>query len=381
MRTHIPLLGGLTLLSLAALLTGCDPGKSGDTPASNGAPPPGTSSGKAGGAPTSNGSAEAPKPVTTKPAEVAGAPHFKVITNGISPFWDSMAQGLYQADKDLQVNGDWQGPNPGTHNEQVKLIKDAVAAKMDGIAVSAIEADALAPTIDEAAAAGVPVITFDSDAPKSKRLAYIGTNNIEAGKAAGAEAVKLFPNGAKLVAFVGNMSAQNARERYQGFLEAVKGHNITFVQDPYQDQKDKGKARKNVEDAITKYKDINGFVGLYSYNGPAIVEAVQAANVRDKIKIICFDGEPDTLKNLEKGLVDVTVVQKPYEFGRLSIMLLNLIKKDKTYDAAIKELQPELDKQGMKVNKDIIDTGVEVVTPANSADFLKKLKEKGLEST
>ncbi|HLK55055.1 MAG TPA: sugar-binding protein [Chthonomonadaceae bacterium] len=384
MRTPIPLLGGLTLLSLTTLLVGCDPGKSGDNGAPSSGAPSTTSAGSAGsgGAPNSTGASEAPKAATSKPSEVAGAPHYKVITNGISPFWDSMAQGLYQADKDLQVNGDWQGPNPGTHNEQVKLVKDAVAAKMDGIAVSAIEADALSPTIDDATTAGVPVICFDSDAPKSKRLAYIGTDNYQAGKIAGTETVKLFPNGGKLAAFVGNMSAQNARDRYQGFVDAVKGHNITFVQDePFQDQKDKGKARKNVEDVITKYKDINGLVGLYSYNGPAIVAAVQAANVRDKVKIICFDGEPDTLSNLSKGLVDVTVVQKPYEFGRLSIMLLNLIKKDKTYDAAIKELKPELDKQGMKVKGDNIDTGVDVITPANAADFIKKLKEKGLEST
>ena len=104
----------------------------------------------------------------------------------------------------------------------------------------------------------------------NKRLAYIGTNNFEAGKIAGQETVKLFPNGGKLVAFVGNMGAQNARERYNGMKEALKGHNIEFLQEPFTDDKDAAKARRNVGDAITKYPGkIDGFLGLYSYNGPA----------------------------------------------------------------------------------------------------------------
>ena len=77
----------------------------------------------------------------------------------------------------------------------------------------------------------------------------------------------------------------------------------------------------------------------------------------------------------------MTVVQKPYQFGRLSMLLLNLIKKNKGIEPALKEMQPELEKMGMKVNGSIIDTGVEVITPANAKPFLEKLKQMGLEST
>ncbi|HZP82080.1 MAG TPA: sugar-binding protein [Chthonomonadaceae bacterium] len=359
---RLSLFGGLGACALALALAGCA-GKEDNT--------------------ASTGTTPAPGSAPSAPTATAGAPRFKIITNGISPFWDSMAKGMEAANKELHCDGTWIGPQNAEHNAQVKLMKEAIAAKMDGIAVSAIEADALVGTINEAMDAGIPVITFDSDSPKSKRLAYIGTNNIAAGRTAGEETVKLFPNGGKLIAFVGNMGAQNARERYEGFKEAIKGHNIEFLQDPFEDNKDKGRARKNVEDAITKYGgQVNGFVGLYSYNGPAIVSAVQAAGLRDKVKIICFDGEPETLANLGKGLVDVTVVQKPYEFGRLSIKLLDLLKKNnKDIHAAIGQLKPELDQLGMKVDGVNIDTGVEVVTPANAAPFLQKLKEKGLEST
>lgn len=381
MNNRIPLLGGLSLLTACILLAGCDPNKNGaNTPPP--AAPTSTSAGPTTAAPTSANSTSTAPASENKPAEIPGAPHYTVITNGISPFWDSMSIGLYQADKDAQVNGDWQAPMHARTEEQKKLMEDALASKTNGIAVSVIDADALVPIIDQAVSSGVPVITFDSDAPKSKRAFYIGTNNYDAGKAAGEAAIKLFPKGGKLIAFVGNLTADNAIQRYKGFEDAIQGHNITFIREPFQDNKDTSSARKNVEDAIGRYPEVNGLVGLYSYNGPAIVQAVQAANIRDKVKIICFDCEPQTVENLSKGLIDVTVVQKPYEFGRLSILLLNYLNKEKNdANKALGDLKPELDKLNMKVNGTNIDTGVDVITPANSAEFLQKLKEKGLKSS
>lgn len=317
-----------------------------------------------------------------KPRKPTGDVKIKLITNGISPFWDAMGKGLEVMRAELQIDATWQAPPQADNNAQKRVFEDAIAAGCDGIGVSPIQADAFAPVIDSAIAKGIPVITFDSDSEKSKRLLYIGTNNYEAGRRAGEEARKLFPNGGNLVAFVGNMSAQNARDRYRGFLDAIKGSGIKMLKDPYEDDKDAvGKARRNVADAIVRYGDkLNGLVGLYSYNGPAIVDEVMKQGIRSKVKIICFDGEPKTLKNLEAGLVDVTVVQKPYEFGRLSTKALYLINR-KGLAGAIEELKPELEKLGMKVEGNIIDTGVEVVTPRNAAEFLKALKEKGLEST
>ncbi len=386
-RRSLLLQSGFSLVALAAALTGC-----------NNAPAPETTPTTSTTKPTTDTPGTKDTPSTTAPAlpPLPGAGTtgtYKVIVNGISPFWDTMGKGLDQAKADLKVKADWAAPSGLADNAgQVKLFNDALAAKVDGIAISPIEAEAITPTIDKAIEAGTPVICFDSDAPKSKRLCYIGTNNFDAGKAAGEAALKLFPNGGKLVAFVGNMGAQNARERFEGFKAAIKGSNVEFIADtPLEDNKDKGRARKNAEDAITKYqaKGLNGLVGLYSYNGPAIVGAVDAAGIpRDKMKVICFDGEGETLKNLAANKVDLTVVQKPYEFGRLSVAILNLLKKhaaekDKAIDGALQELKPELDRQKMKLDSAHrnIDTGVDVITPANATEFLKQLKEKGLDAT
>lgn len=317
-----------------------------------------------------------------KPRKPSGDLKLKLITNGISPFWDAMGKGLEVMRAELKVDATWQAPQQADNNAQKRVFEDAVAAGCDGIGVSPIQADAFAPVINAAVEKGIPVITFDSDSEKSKRLLYIGTNNYEAGRRAGEEARKLFPHGGNLVAFVGNMSAQNARDRYRGFLDAIKGSGIVMLKDPYEDDKDAvGRARRNVADAIVRYGErLNGLVGLYSYNGPAIVDEVMKQNLRSKVKIICFDGEPKTLRNLEAGLVDVTVVQKPYEFGRLAVKALYLINR-KGLRGAVETMKPELERMGMKVQGNVIDTGVEVVTPRNAPAFLKALKEKGLEST
>ena len=271
------------------------------------------------------------------------------------------------------------GASP-THADQKKTFDEAVASGANGIAVTPIDGDAFAPVIDAAIDKGVPVICFDSDSAKSKRLVYLGTNNYEAGKSAGEAALKLLPNGGKMVAFVGNMSAQNARDRYQGFVDATKG-KIEMLQDPFEDQGDANKGTTNAKDAITKYGDkINGFLGLYSYNAPGIAKAVESAGLTGKVKIVAFDGDPQTLARLQNKTIDAAIVQKPYEFGRLSVKLLNLINR-KGFKGAMAELTPELEKAEMKVKDNVIDTGVTTVTPENIGPFMENLKKLGLETT
>ncbi len=319
-----------------------------------------------------------------KPRKAEGPLVLKMVTNNASSFWTAMQLGMENARNELKIDAERltpAGASP-THIDQKTTFEQAVAANADGIGVSPIEADAFAPTIDAAVAKGIPVITFDSDSEKSKRLVYIGTNNYEAGKRAGEQIVRLLPNGGKFLAFVGKMSAQNARDRYNGVLDAIKGHNIEPLQEPFQDNADKtGAAYRNVQDALTRYGDkVNLLLGIWSYNGPAIVDVVVKNNLRGKLKIVCFDGDAKTLSNLDKGLVDATVVQKPYEFGRIGTQLLYNINR-KGLKAALEEMKPELEKQGMKVDGNKIDTGVTVVTPENAKPFLKEMKEKGLEST
>lgn len=319
-----------------------------------------------------------PKETTTQAPSGEKKVRIVLITNGNSPFWDPMEVGMKKAAQDLGCEAISRRPTTDSPALQRQIIEEYMAQKVDGIGISVIESDTIGPVIDELMNNEIKVITFDSDAANSKRIAYIGTNNFEAGKAAGEAAKQLLPEGGKVFGFVGNQNAPNARERIAGFKEATKGTNIVLV-DVFDDNKDPAKARANVENVLQAHKDVKMLLGLFSYDGPQIAAAVKEAGVRDKVKILCFDAEPETINHLKRGEIDATIVQKPYEFGYRSVQLLCKIITLGNVDKALKEFEAE---SGYKVAPgNVIDTGVEVITPQNIHDYLKRLEELGIKSS
>lgn len=317
---------------------------------------------------------------TTTTQTPSGAKKVRIvlITNGNSPFWDPMEVGMRRAANDLGCEAVSRRPTTDSPALQRQIIEEYQAQKVDGIGISVIESDTIGPIIDDLMNSGIKVTTFDSDAANSKRIAYIGTNNFEAGKAAGEAAKKLLPEGGKVFGFVGNQNAPNARERIAGFKEAIKGTNIVLV-DVFDDNKDPAKARANVENVLQAHKDVKMLLGLFSYDGPQIAAAVKEAGMLGKVKILCFDAEPETINHLKRGEIDATVVQKPYEFGYRSVQLLYKIITLGDADKALKEFEAE---SGYKVAPgNVIDTGVEIITPQNINEYLKRLEELGIKSS
>ena len=158
------------------------------------------------------------------------------------------------------------------------------------------------------------MFTTDSDAPKSSRVAYIGSSNVDAGKQAGEIALKALPNGGKCMGFVGLPGADNARERIEGFKDTIKGSKIELV-DVRADDIDRTRSKRNVEDTLTAHPEINCMVGYYSYNTPDIYTALKDAGKLGQITVIGFDEDPITLGGVKEGTIASTVVQQPYEWG------------------------------------------------------------------
>jgi ribose transport system substrate-binding protein len=182
------------------------------------------------------------------------------------------------------------------------------------------------------------VLTQDSDAPKSDRACYIGTDNVAAGRQAGQLIKEALPQGGKIMLFVGKLDARNAQERLQGIKEALQGSNIQIL-DVRTDDTDHARAKSNVSDTLVKYSDVAALVGLWSYNGPAIVSAVKDAGKVGQVKIICFDEEDDTLAGIKSGAIYATVVQQPYEFGYQSMkMMAKILGGDKSGIPATKQI-------------------------------------------
>lgn len=283
------------------------------------------------------------------------------VTNNTSEFWKIAGAGIRKYEQEAKVQVDVKMPPNGTTEEQNQLLENLASQGYDGIAVSAIAPRDQVPVLDRVAAKS-RLITFDSDAPDSKRLLYIGTNNYEAGKALGAEIVKLLPNGGKMAVFVGSLSADNAAQRLQGIVDAIAGRNIEIV-DKREDNTDRAKARSNVEDIINAHADLNLVAGLWSYNGPAIASAIESLGKTGKVLAAVFDEEDGTLNAIASGVIAVTVVQKPFQFGYQSSKWLHELAT--RGEAAAQAIPPSR----------LIDTGVEVIRRDNVEQFQKRLAE------
>jgi ribose transport system substrate-binding protein len=259
----------------------------------------------------------------------AGAYRFAFVTNNTSAFWNIAVKGIKKAEQDFGFKAEPFRPIKGELAEQQRFLEDILVLGFDGVAISPLNPDSMTPLLDRVAAK-MPVITHDSDAPRAKRRAYVGTNNVEAGKAAGAAALEALggKRAGKVALFVGRMDMQNAIERKQGIEEAFKGTGLEILP-VFLDYADRAKAKKNVEDALARYPDLALTIGVWSYNGPCLAGAIRESARTTKPAAVAFDEDEETLKAVEDGIIYATIVQKPFEFGYQSMRLLKDAKDGK----------------------------------------------------
>lgn len=281
------------------------------------------------------------------------------VTNNTSDFWTIARKGTEKADTELDdVTVDFRIPSEGTAADQKRLLDDLLAKGVEGIAVSPVDPDNQIQTINEAAKR-VLLVTQDSDAPKSDRAFYVGTDNVAAGRIAGGLIKEALPQGGKIMVFVGKLDARNAQERLQGIRETLQGSNIQII-DVRTDDTDRVRAKANASDTLVSHSDVAALVGLWSYNGPAILGAVKDANKLGQVKIVAFDEEDETLEGVKQGHIHGTVVQQPFEFGYQAIKLMRDYLKG--------------NKSAIPANKQIF-VPTQVVKQDNVVDFTQKINQ------
>ncbi|MDR3634039.1 MAG: substrate-binding domain-containing protein [Isosphaeraceae bacterium] len=305
-----------------------------------------------------------------EPGKEAGKDiHLVFVTNSNADWWNAVEKGMQDGGKELGVRVELKRNDKET-NGQIKLLEDVLSMPdVQGVAVSVYEAKApgIADKLRELKEQGKLVITIDSDiAPEQAELrrAYIGTNNVKAGEAAGRAAAILRPEGGTVCVFVGTSSAANARERRDGFFQGA-GSKFSRLEN-FDDAGNFTKAADNVQNALTKYKDVGVLLGLWSYNAARIAEQAKAApGVRPKTSVVTFDLDELAVGHVAAGEIDATVCQNPYEMGFQGVKLLKaLVQKD---EKTVKDVLPD---------GAVRDTGVRVIVP-NSDSPVMKNKEKG----
>jgi ribose transport system substrate-binding protein len=306
----------------------------------------------------------------------AAPPSFAFITNGVADFWEHARAGATAAGKELGADVSVITPNNMT--DQTRKIEDLLVRGTDGIAVSPIDPENQVEIINKAASQ-TNLITHDSDAPQTDRLLYIGMDNFDAGLLCGRTLREAMPEGGKVMIFVGRMDQDNAKRRRQGFIDAFlnrkqdrkrsdpPGQELNSADGKFTivgtmtDQFDRAKAKANVEDAVTRYTDIAGMVGLFEYNPPLILEALERVGRLGDIKVVGFDENALTLQGIKDGSVVATIVQNPYQYGYQSIRVLNELHKGN------KSIIPE---------KKFIDIPARVINQSNVDPFWKEIRDR-----
>jgi ribose transport system substrate-binding protein len=253
------------------------------------------------------------------------------VSNNSADFWTIARRGVEKADAELaDVEVDFRLTPPPEAAEQQRIVDDLLTRGVDAIAISPVDPQNQTLMINAAAKRAL-VFTQDSDAPQTDRICYIGTDNVAAGRQAGELIREAIPEGGSIMLFVGKLDAQNARERIQGIRETLAGSTIRVI-DVRTDDVDDVRAKANAADTLVRYPDIKGLVGLWSYNGPAILNAVREAGKVGRVKIVAFDEADETLAGVKDGAIHGTVVQQPFEFGYQSIVrMAQAVRGDRSF--------------------------------------------------
>ncbi|MCK1336773.1 sugar-binding protein [Bradyrhizobium sp. 38] len=277
-----------------------------------------------------------------------------------NPFFDFARDGCLKRAKELgNIECIYKGPVEHEPATQAQIIQDFVTQKVDGLAISVADVAAMSKSIEAATAAGIPVITFDADAPGSKRIAYIGTNNKEFGVALGKQLLKLRPDGGKYAMVSGGPGAKNLAERVDGVREALKGSKwIEVAGSPTFCNDDPALAVQQMTDMRTATPDLAAIVpiGGWPMFAPEGFKAFASRYKKDidsgKFTLVVADTLKMQLELLRDGYANALVGQRPLEMGEKAMDTLLAIKK------------------GEKV-PEIVYTGLDLVTKDNVAQMLK----------
>jgi ribose transport system substrate-binding protein len=258
----------------------------------------------------------------------------------------------------------WNGPTTADQLKQKEILESAITQKVDGIAISTQKVDGIAistlngdfltETINKAIDAGIPVVTWDSDAPKSKRIAFYGVDDFAGGRILGEQAVRLLDGKGK-VAIITSLGATNLQRRLEGMKEALaKAPGIQIVE-VFDIKEDTVRCAELIATGTNRYPDLAAWLSTGGW--PVFTRNASAAIDPAKTKLISFDTIQPALDLMRDGKVSVLLGQKYFGWGSEPVKLL--------YDI----------KQGKMPTSQIIDSGADVVTRENLDDYIAKWKK------
>lgn len=270
-----------------------------------------------------------------------------------NPYWDACRKGMEARAKELGVKAEFLGPDTADAAKQVGIFEAAIARKPSGIAVSPNDPATVKESIAKAIAAGIPVISWDADAPDSQRIAYVGTDNVAAGQTAGEELAKVINNKGKVAILTGSLTALNANQRIEGFKKALEKYPDIEIIATEATEDSIATATSKAETLMQANPDLVAFYGVTGSGVPGAGNAVQQAGKAGKVMVVGFDVVPQGIDLMKAGVVQVLISQRPYG---MTVQAMDLLR------------DLHAGKQASSTN---IDTGVEVVYKDTLENFLQ----------
>lgn len=278
-----------------------------------------------------------------------------VIPKVAVPFFDDCNTGAQAAADAAGVGYQWVVPQNTQGATQVKIMEDLIARNVSGIAISVNEPKSVEGVIKQAMAAGIKVVTFDSDSAESGRSLYIGTINKQAGVTMGNSMAEALGGKGKVVIVTGQLGASNLNERIEGVKEALAAFPDIEIVATEGTEDDLAKAVSVTEALLRGNPDLAGIFGMSQVGGPAVAKVLaqkEFSELKGVIKVFAFDDLPDTIQGVKDGYINGIMVQRPVTMGKLAVEQLV---------AQIKGEAPGGD----------IDTGVTVVNASNLDSYTK----------
>ena len=285
------------------------------------------------------------------------------------PYWRAAGAGFSNGAAQMKVRSDFSGPQTYDPKAERDALDQAVQKKATGILLAVTDPALLKDSIDKAVAAGIPVITIDSDAPSSKRLFFIGTNSYQAGFTGGQRLAQELHGKGNVVVFT-MPDQSNLQDRLRGYKDALARTpdiKITRVVDI---QGDPRIAFDTTTQIIGKERDkVDGFVCLEAQSGKEVAGVLNSYHVTGKV-VIAMDTDQETLDWIQKGLIAATIAQKPYTMAVVGIQML-----DNLYHHKPSSLETDWSKDSFAPIPSFVDTGSGLIDKSNVAAFIQAGKD------
>ncbi len=272
-------------------------------------------------------------------------------------FAQPIKAGVEAAAEEFGIDAKLDGPVDWNLDQQVAIIENYITQGVDGLAIAPLSAEVIDPIIAKALDAGIPVVTFNSDSPSSKRIAFYGQDLVESGRVQAKYLADYIGGKGKVLITSVDAAAPWSQDREKGNREMFANYPDIEVVGIINAKGDEQTTYAAIENAIQANPDLAGIASLDAVTTPAVGRALLRYDLKGKIKQVGHDLMPETVDNIAAGATNATLSQNPYIQGYLPVKaLFEHIMEGKPLES--------------------VDTGILKVDESNVEEYLERL-DKG----